>query len=51
MKITVINGTEVKGCTYGIKEIFLEDLREGNEIMEFYLPMTHEELIEVPILS
>ena len=38
MKITVINGTEIKGCTYNIKELFLEDLREGNEITEYYLP-------------
>ncbi|MEA5002887.1 MAG: flavodoxin family protein [Christensenella sp.] len=38
MKITVINGTEVKGCTYHIKENFLDVLREGNEITEFYLP-------------
>ena len=32
MRITVINGTEVKGCTYNIKELFLQDLRDGNEI-------------------
>lgn len=38
MKITVINGTEIKGCTYNIKENFLEILRQGNEIREFYLP-------------
>ena len=38
MKITVINGTEIKGCTYNIKETFLEDLRSGNEVTEFYLP-------------
>lgn len=38
MKIVVINGTEVKGCTYHIKEIFLEELRDSNEITEFYLP-------------
>ncbi len=38
MKIVVINGTELKGCTYQIKEIFLSVLREGNEITEFYLP-------------
>lgn len=38
MKIVVINGTEVKGCTYQIKEIFLSVLRENNDIMEFYLP-------------
>lgn len=38
MKITVINGTEVRGCTYHIKENFLESLRNENEIIEFYLP-------------
>lgn len=38
MKIVVINGTEVKGCTYHIKEIFLSVLREENELIEFYLP-------------
>lgn len=38
MKITVINGTEIKGCTYHIKENFLEPLRDNNEIVEFYLP-------------
>lgn len=38
MKIAVITGTEVKGCTYHIKEAFLESLRQGNEITEFYLP-------------
>lgn len=38
MNIVVINGTEVKGCTYRMKDIFLENLREGNDIVEFYLP-------------
>lgn len=38
MKITVINGTEVRGCTYNIKELFLENLKENNLITEFYLP-------------
>lgn len=38
MKIVVINGTEIKGCTYQIKQAFLEKLRQGNEIQEFYLP-------------
>ncbi len=38
MKILVINGTEVKGCTYRIKETFLDVLRDGNKIKEFYLP-------------
>ena len=37
-KIVVINGTEVKGCTYRIKEEFLDPLRELHQITEFYLP-------------
>ncbi|MDD4076040.1 MAG: NAD(P)H-dependent oxidoreductase [Eubacteriales bacterium] len=36
MKITVINGTAQKGVTYFMKESFLQHLREGNEITEFY---------------
>ena len=38
MKITVINGTEKKGVTYKLKEIFLEQFRDRAEITEFYLP-------------
>lgn len=38
MQIVVVNGTEIRGCTYHIKESFLEVLRDGNEIREFYLP-------------
>lgn len=38
MNIVVINGTEVKGCTYQIKEFFLEHLRASHCIREFYLP-------------
>ena len=38
MNIVSINGTEVKGCTYHIKNKFLDKLREGNQITEFYLP-------------
>ncbi|MGJ4848866.1 flavodoxin family protein [Bacillota bacterium Meth-B3] len=38
MKIVVINGTEVRGCTHHIKEAFLEGLRQDSEIQEFYLP-------------
>lgn len=38
MKITVINGTEIKGCTYHIKEEFLTPLKNHHEITEFYLP-------------
>lgn len=38
MKIVVINGTEIKGCTYRMKELFLDSLRKDNDITEFYLP-------------
>lgn len=38
MKILVVTGTEIKGCTYRMKEIFLDCLREGNEITEYVLP-------------
>lgn len=36
MKIAVINGTSIKGVTYTMKEEFLNSLREGNDITEFY---------------
>lgn len=36
MKITVINGTPQKGITYHMKEMFLNHIRDGNEITEFY---------------
>ena len=38
MKITVINGTEKKGVTFRLKEIFLEKYRDDAEITEFFLP-------------
>jgi len=38
MKILVVTGTEIKGCTYHMKEVFLDCLREGNEITEYVLP-------------
>ena len=37
MKITVINGTEHKGITFKLKEIFLSEF-EGASVTEFYLP-------------
>ena len=37
MKIVVINGTEVKGCTFRMKELFLENLRNDNDLIEFNL--------------
>jgi multimeric flavodoxin WrbA len=38
MKIVVINGTEQHGCTYAIKEIFLDAVGRGNNITELVLP-------------
>ncbi len=38
MKIAVINGTEKKGVTFKLKEMFLERFRDNAEISEFYLP-------------
>jgi multimeric flavodoxin WrbA len=38
MKITVINGTQQKGCTYVMKELFLSSLGDGHDITEYYLP-------------
>jgi len=36
MKCVVINGTEQKGCTYNLKEIFLDELKP-KQLTEFYL--------------
>ena len=36
MKIAVITGTPQKGITYRMKEEFLKQLRDGNDITEFY---------------
>lgn len=38
MKITVINGTEKRGVTFKLKEIFLDQFRSQADITEFYLP-------------
>jgi hypothetical protein len=38
VKIAVINGTEKRGVTYRMKEIFLEQFRDDSEITEYYLP-------------
>ena len=38
MKITVINGTEKRGVTYRLKEIFLADFKGKADITEYYLP-------------
>ena len=38
MKIVVINGAKNKGCTYKMKDMFLEALGGGNEVTEYHLP-------------
>lgn len=38
MKVTVINGTEKRGITYRLKELFLEKFRDKADITEYYLP-------------
>ena len=38
MKCVVINGTEQKGCTYNLKEIFLDELKP-KQCLEFYFQM------------
>ena len=38
MTITVINGSQQKGCTFAMKEAFLLAMGEGHEITEFFLP-------------
>ncbi|GHU99741.1 hypothetical protein FACS1894211_05690 [Clostridia bacterium] len=38
MRIVVINGAKNKGCTYKMKDLFLEALGGGHEITEYHLP-------------
>lgn len=38
MKITVINGTEKRGVTYRLKELFLEEFGDRAEVTEYFLP-------------
>ena len=38
MKVVVINGTEKKGITVLLKEMFLKPFRENDEVVEFFLP-------------
>ena len=38
MKLVVITGTDLKGCTYRLKEAFLEPPRGDHDIVEFSLP-------------
>jgi len=38
MKIVVINGTQQKGSTYAMKEVFLDVVGRDNSITEFILP-------------
>ena len=38
MNIVVINGTEQKGCTFAMKEMFLDTVGPEHSITEYYLP-------------
>jgi len=38
MNITIINGTEQKGCTFAMKEVFLSAMGDGHNITEYKLP-------------
>ncbi len=38
MKIVVINGTEIKGCTHQMKQMLLQTLGQENDITEYSLP-------------
>ena len=38
MNILVINGTEQKGCTFAMKEVFLAAMGGGHDITEYFLP-------------
>lgn len=38
MNITVINGTEQKGCTFAMKEAFFSSLGNGHNVTEYFLP-------------
>lgn len=38
MNITVINGTEKRGVTYRLKELFLAEFKDKGNITEYYLP-------------
>ncbi len=38
INITVINGTEKRGVTYRLKEMFLAPFRDNTNITEYYLP-------------
>jgi len=38
MNIVVINGTEQKGCTFAMKELFLSAMGDGHNVTEYNLP-------------
>ena len=38
MKIAVFNGSNKKGCTWNVKNLFLKNLGDGNTIKEFFMP-------------
>jgi len=38
MNIVVVNGTEHKGCTFAMKEMFLDTVGRENTVAEYFLP-------------
>jgi NAD(P)H-dependent FMN reductase len=38
MHIVVITGTQIKGCTHALTELFMQELRAGNSVETFTLP-------------
>ena len=38
MNITIINGTEQKGCTFAMKEVLLSAMGGDQTVAEYYLP-------------
>ena len=47
MKIVVINGTEVRGCTYNIKETFLDELRKEMKLKSFICQKIYRSFVAV----
>lgn len=38
MKIVIFNGSDKKGCTWNLKNMFIDNLGNGHEITEFFFP-------------
>lgn len=38
MKIAIFNGSDKKGCTWNLKNMFMDSLGNGHEVVEFFMP-------------